>query len=342
MLIKLDLNRIKLIKRSFVIKTKKNILELIGNTPIVELTKTVPKNKHRFFAKLEYLNPGLSVKDRVALAIIQGAEARGDLKPGGTIVEATSGNTGVGLAMVAALKNYKAIFIMPEKMSMEKRATLTGYGAKLVLTPNEVAPDDPRSHYSVAKKIAAQTPGSFYTNQFHNMDNPTQHYKTTGPEIWDQMEGNVDLFVSGAGTGGTISGVGKFLKEKNPNIKIVCNDPVGSILYDLFYHKKIRTPPSPYQVEGIGEDIMPSCLQFNYIDDFIQVNDKEAFTLCRKLTRKEGMMVGPSSASALAGAIKYSEKLEKSSNIIVMFADNGAKYLSKTFNDEWLKEHRII
>ncbi len=342
MLIKLDLNTVNQIKESFAIKTYKNILELIGNTPIVELRKTVPKNKHRFFAKLEYLNPGLSVKDRVALAIVQGAEARGDLKPGGTLVEATSGNTGVGLAMVAAIKGYKAIFIMPEKMSLEKRATLKGYGAELILTPNGVTPDDPRSHYSVAKKIAAKTPGSFYTNQFHNMDNPMEHYKTTGPEIWSQMGGHIDLFVGGAGTGGTISGVGKFLKEKNPNIKIVCNDPVGSILYDLFYYKEVRTPPSPYEVEGIGEDMMPSCLQFNYIDDFVQVSDKEAFTLCRKLTRKEGMMVGPSSASALAGAIKYSEKLEKPSNILVMFADNGAKYLSKTFNDEWLKEHGVI
>ncbi len=331
-----------LLKRSLVIKIHNNVLELIGNTPIVELTKTVPQGKHRFFAKLEYLNPGLSVKDRVALAIIEGAEARGELKPGGTIVEATSGNTGVGLAMVAALKGYKAIFIMPEKMSVEKRATLKGYGAELVLTPNGVEPDDPRSHYSVAKKIAAETPGSFYTNQFHNMDNPAQHYKTTGPEIWDQMGGKVDLFVGGAGTGGTISGVGKFLKEKNPDVKIVCNDPVGSILYDLFYHGEVKNPPGSYQVEGIGEDMMPSCLQFDFIDDFVQVNDKESFTLCRELTRKEGMMIGPSSASALAGAIKYSEKLEKPSNIVVMFADNGTKYLSKTFNDEWLKEQDIL
>ncbi len=324
-------------------KVHKSVLDTIGNTPMVELKSTIPKDsKHRFFAKLEFFNPGLSVKDRVALAIIEGAEARGELKPGGTIVEATSGNTGVGLAMVAAIRGYKAIFTMPAKMSQEKRDTLTGYGAELIITPNGVEPDDPRSHYSVAKKIADETPGSFYTNQYHNPDNPQKHFETTGPEIWDQMDGQVDMFIAGAGTGGTISGVGKFLKEKNPDVKIVCNDPVGSILYDLFYHKEIKNPPAPYQVEGIGEDMIPECLNFDIIDDFVQVTDKEAFTVCRDLTRKEAMMVGPSAGSALAAAIKYSEKLEKPSNIVVLFPDNGSKYLSKTFNDEWLKEQEII
>lgn len=329
--------------RRCAIKTHKNVLELIGNTPIVELKNVIPKDSpHKFFAKLEFFNPGLSVKDRVALAIIEGAEARGDLKPGGTIVEATSGNTGVGLAMVAALKGYKAIFVMPEKMSLEKRATLKGYGAELILTPTGVEPDDPRSHYSVAKKVAAETPNSFYTNQFHNQDNPERHYKTTGPEIWDQMDGKIDLFVAGAGTGGTITGVGRYLKEKKPEVKIVCNDPVGSILYDLFYHGKVISPPAAYQVEGIGEDMMPTCLNFEYIDDFVQVEDKEIFKLCRDLTQKEGLMVGPSSAAALVGAFKYTEKLTKPSNILVLFADNGSKYLSKTFNDEWLKEQGLI
>lgn len=318
-------------------------MELVGNTPVVELTKVIPKKSpHRFFAKIEYFNPGLSVKDRVALAIIEEAEKRGDLKAGGTIVEATSGNTGVGLAMVAAVKGYKAIFVMPEKMSVEKRATLKAYGAELVLTPTGVEPDDPRSHYSVAEKIAAETPGSFYTRQFHNQDNPERHYKTTGPEIWEQMSGEIDLFVAGAGTGGTISGVGKYLKEKKPAVKIVCNDPVGSILYDTFYYKEVRTPPGSYQVEGIGEDMIPGVLNFDVIDDFVQVDDKESFLLCRELTRKEGLLVGPSSASALCGAFKYAEKLEKPSNILVLFADNGSKYLSKTFNDEWLKEQGFI
>jgi len=306
------------------------------------LHSVVPKGKHKFFGKVEYLNPGLSIKDRAALSIIDGAEARGELKPGGTIVEATSGNTGVGLGLIAAVRGYKTVFTMPEKMSMEKRATLRGYGAEVIITPNGVEPDDPRSHYSVAKKIAAETPGAFYTNQYHNQDNTDMHYRTTGPEIWDQMDGKIDLFVGGAGTGGTITGVGKFLKEKNSDVKIVCADPVGSILYDLFYHKEVRNPPAGYQVEGIGEDMFPECLNFDYIDDFVQTTDKEAFKLCQELTRKEGLMVGPSCASALTAAIKYSEKLEKPSNIVVIFPDNGSKYLSKTFNDEWLKEHNIV
>lgn len=278
----------------------------------------------------------------MAVAIIDGAEKRGELKPGGTIVEATSGNTGVGLAMVAAVRGYKAVFTMPAKMSMEKRATLRGYGAEVIITPNGVEADDPKSHYSVAKKIAAETPGAYYTNQYHNQDNTTKHYQTTGPEIWKQMDGKIDLFVAGAGTGGTITGVAKYLKEQNKDIKVVCNDPVGSILYDLFYHKEVRNPPAPYQVEGIGEDMFPECLNFDYIDDFIQVEDKETFLMCRELTRKEGLMIGPSCASALCGAIKYSEKLENPSNIVVVFPDNGSKYLSKTFNDEWLTEQGII
>lgn len=323
-------------------RTYKSIIETIGNTPILELTRCIDPGKHRFFAKVEYLNPGLSVKDRIALAIVEGAEKRGELKPGGTLVEATSGNTGVGLAMVAAIKGYKAIFTMPEKISEEKRATLRGYGAEVIITPNGVEPDDPRSHYCVAKKIAAETPGSFYTNQYHNPDNTDQHYKVTGPEIWEQMDGLIDVFVAGAGTGGTISGVGKFLKEKNPDIKVVCNDPIGSILYDLFYYKEVRNPPATYQVEGIGEDMVPECLNFDVIDDFVQVNDKESFLMCRDITRKEGLMIGPSCASALVGAVKYAEKLEKPSNILVVFPDHGSKYMSKTFNDEWLKEQGIL
>ena len=302
----------------------------------------VPRGPHRFFGKIEYFNPGLSVKDRVALAIVNGAEERGEIRTGGTLVEATSGNTGVGLAMIAAVRGYKAVFTMPEKVSKEKQSTLKGYGAEVVVTPNDVKPDDPRSHYCVAKKIASETPGAFYTNQYHNQDNANKHYKTTGPEIWDQMGGEIDLFVAGVGTGGTITGVGRYLKEKNPDVKVVCNDPEGSILYDLFHYGEIKTPPAPYYVEGIGEDIFPECLNFDYIDDFIRVNDKEAFLLCRDITRKEGLMVGPSSASALAGAIKYSEKLEKPSNIVMMFADNGSKYLTKTFDEPWLKEVGIL
>ena len=336
-----NLKNLKLTRRS-TIKYHNNVLELIGNTPIVELHNVVPDGPHRFFGKIEYFNPGLSVKDRIALAIVDGAEKRGELKSGGTLVEATSGNTGIGLAMIAAVRGYKAIFTMPENVSSEKQDTLRAYGAKVIVTPDGVEPDDPKSHYSVAKKIAEETPGAFSTNQYHNQDNPNKHYETTGPEIWEQMGGKIDLFVAGAGTGGTITGVGKYLKEKNPDIKVVCNDPEGSILYDLFYYGEIREPAAFYYLEGIGEDIFPECLNFDYIDDFIKVNDKEAFLLCREITRKEGLMVGPSSASALAGAIKYSEKLEKPSNIVMAFADSGSKYLAKTFNDAWLKEIGIL
>ncbi len=310
-----------------------DLLATIGNTPIVPLERCVPKNsKHTFLAKLEYFNPGLSVKDRIALAIVDGAEKRGHLKPGGTIVEATSGNTGVALAMVAAIKGYKAVFTMPAKISEEKRATLRAYGAEVVITPTGVEPDDPKSHYSVARQIAKDTPGAFFTNQYDNLDNQRVHFEKTGPEIWEQTNGEIDAFVAGVGTGGTISGVGQYLKSRNKDIKIVCNDPEGSILYDLFHYKEVRVPPHSYFVEGIGEDLVPECLDFSVIDDFIRVNDKESFEKCREMAMEEGLLVGPSAASALVGAIKFSEKLEKPSKILIMLPDNGSKYLSKAFD----------
>ncbi|MCB9073870.1 MAG: pyridoxal-phosphate dependent enzyme [Bdellovibrionaceae bacterium] len=320
-----------------------NILETIGNTPIVKLHKVVPKNSpHTFLAKLEYFNPGLSVKDRIALALIGGAEQRGDLKPGGTIIEATSGNTGMGLALVAAVKGYKAIFIMPDKVSEEKRAALRAYGAKVVITPTAVEPEDPRSYLSVSKKLAEITPNSFLTNQYHNPDNARQHYATTGPEIWKQTNGKVDVFVAGAGTGGTVSGAGRFLKEKNPNLKVLCPDPVGSILYDLFYYKEVRTGPQPYKVEGVGEDMLPDNVHMDIIDDFVQVEDKESFHLVRELVAKEGICVGPSSAMALAGAIKYSEQFKEPKTFVIMMADSGRAYLSKAFNDDWMKDNGFM
>lgn len=320
-----------------------NILDTIGNTPVVQLQKCVPSNsKHKFWAKLEFFNPGLSVKDRIALAIVEGAEKRGDLKPGGTIVEATSGNTGVGLAMVAAIKGYKAVFVMPDKISEEKRATLRAYGAEVVITPVGLEPDDPNSHYSVARRIAKESPGGYFTNQYDNLDNREAHYNRTGPEIWQQMAGELDVFVAGVGTGGTVSGVGRYLKEQKKDIKIVVNDPIGSILYDLFYYKEVREPAKPYLVEGIGEDMVPECLDFNVIDDFVRVTDKECFAKCIELAREEGLLVGPSAASALVGAIKYSEQLEKPSNILIMFPDNGSKYLTKAFDNKWLKTNLDI
>jgi len=320
-----------------------NILETIGNTPIIKLNKIVPKNNpHTFLAKLEYFNPGMSVKDRIALSLIGGAEKRGDLKPGGTIIEATSGNTGMGLALVAAVKGYKCIFVMPDKISEEKRAALRAYGAKVVITPTAVEPEDPRSYLSVAKKLGEITPNSFITNQYHNPDNVKQHYEVTGPEIWKQTEGKIDVFVAGAGTGGTVSGVGKYLKEKNPNIKILCPDPKGSILHDLFYYKKVKEPPQPYKVEGVGEDMLPDNVHLDVMDDFVQVTDKESFLLVREIVQKEAICVGPSSAMALAGAFKYSEKFTKPMTFLVMMADSGRAYLSKAFNDDWMKDNDFL
>ncbi|MCB0379050.1 MAG: pyridoxal-phosphate dependent enzyme [Bdellovibrionales bacterium] len=320
-----------------------NILETVGNTPIVELKKVIPASSpHKFWAKLEYFNPGLSVKDRIALALVEGAEKRGVLKPGGTVIEATSGNTGMGLALVCAVKGYKSIFVMPDKISEEKRAALRAYGAKVVITPTAVEPDDPRSYLSVSQKLAEITEGSFLTNQYHNPDNPNVHYQMTGPEIWQQTDGKIDVFVAGAGTGGTISGTGKFLKEKNPNIKIMCPDPVGSILHDLFYYKEVRNPPQPYKVEGVGEDMLPENVHMDVIDDFVQVSDKESFLMTREIVAKEGICVGPSSAMALVGAMKYAETLEKPSNILIMMADSGRAYLSKAFNDDWLKDNGFL
>lgn len=319
-----------------------NLLATVGHTPIVQLKKIFPNSKHNFFAKVEYFNPGGSIKDRVAIAMIEEAEKRGDLRPGGTIIEATSGNTGVGLALVGAIKGYKCIFTMPEKMSEEKRAILRAYGAKVVITPTSAAPEDPMSHYSVAQKLAETIPGAFLVNQFHNPDNPQRHYETTGPEIWEQMDGKVDMLVGGAGTGGTLSGCAKFLKEKNPQAKVICADPIGSILYDLYYHNKIVDPPGSYKVEGVGEDMLPGNVHLKLYDGFIKVSDQEAFDLTRELVAKEGLLVGPSSGLALVGALKAAEKLEKPSNIVVIFPDSGRAYLSKAFNDQWMVENGLL
>jgi cystathionine beta-synthase len=323
-------------------KTYASVLEAIGGTPIIRLNRCVPSGSHQFFAKIEYVNPGGSVKDRIAMAMIEDAERSGRLKPGGTIVEATSGNTGVGLALVAAVRGYKCIFVMPEKISEEKRATLRAYGARVVITPSGVEPDDPRSHYSVARRFTETIENSFLTNQYHNPANPKKHFETTGPEIWDQMAGQIDVFVGGAGTGGTLSGVGRFLKSKNPNVKIVCADPIGSILHDLFYHKKVLTPPAGYLVEGIGEDMLPDNVHFDVMDDFVQVNDKESFAATRDLAKMEGLLVGPSCGSALVAAIKYAEKLKSPSRILVMLPDGGRSYLSKAYSESWLRMNGLL
>lgn len=319
-----------------------DVIQAIGWTPIVRLNRCVPQSQHTFWAKLEYTNPGGSVKDRIGAAMIEAAEKRGELKPGGTIVEATSGNTGLGLAMVAAVKGYKCIFVMPDKVSEEKRSILRAYGAEVVITPSGVEPDDPRSYLSVSRQILEKTPNSFYANQYHNNDNPQRHYETTGPEIWEQMKGEFDVFVGGAGTGGTVSGVGRFLKEKKPGIKILLADPVGSILSDLFYHGRMLKPAAAYKVEGVGEDMLPLNVHLEYYDDVVQIGDKESFRVTKELISKDGICVGPSSGMALAAAIEYSKKLTKPSQILVLFPDNGRAYLSKAFNEQWLKENNLL
>lgn len=318
-----------------------SVIETIGNTPVIKLHKSMP-GPHEFYAKMEYFNPGGSVKDRIAFAMVEAAEKRGDLKPGGTIIEATSGNTGLGLALVGVVKGYKCIFVMPDKISEEKRAILRAYGARVVITPTAVEPEDPRSYLSVAKMLVEKTANSFYSNQYHNPDNVKQHYKVTGPEIWKQMDGQIDVFAAGAGTGGTISGVGRYLKEKNPNIKIVCTDPVGSILYDLYYHKKVVSHPAPYKVEGVGEDMLPDNVHMDVIDAIVQVNDTEAFAMTRKLIAEEALCVGPSSGLALVGAMKFAQTLTKPSKILVMLADSGKAYLSKAFNDQWMMDNHLL
>lgn len=319
-----------------------NILETIGNTPLVRINKVTQNSMHQFLAKVEYFNPAGSVKDRIGLAMIKAAEERGQLKPGGTIVEATAGNTGLALALAAAVKGYKCIFVLPEKMSEEKRAMLRAYGARVVITPTGVAPDDPRSHYSVAKKIADSLENCFYANQFHNPDNFELHYAVTGPEIWHQTGGKIDAFVAGVGTGGTLSGVGKYLKEKNPAVKIICADPVGSILADLFYHGKILEPAGSWKVEGVGEDMLPENCHLKIFDDFIKVNDQDSFDMTRRLVSEEGLCVGPSSALILVAAMKYAEKLTQPSNIVVLMPDSGKAYLSKAFNDRWLVDNGLL
>lgn len=321
-----------------------SILDLIGNTPIVRLNQIVPQNlqHHEFYGKLEYFNPGNSVKDRVGIAIINEAEKSGKLKPGGTIVEATSGNTGVGLAQAALLKGYKCIFVMPDKISEEKRAILRAYGAEVIITPTAVPPEDPRSYVSVSQRLAKETPNAILGNQFNNPANPSAHIDTTGPEIWEQMKGHIDVFVAGAGTGGTISGVGKYLKSRNNQIKIVCSDPVGSILADLFYHGKVIEPAHSYLVEGVGEDMLPENVHLKIMDDFEKVTDPEAFQMTRQLVAKEALFLGPSSAMALVGAFKYAQKLTKPSKIVALFPDSGRGYLSKAFNPEWLKQNNLL
>src|ERR1044071_1518516 len=317
-----------------------DITKAVGHTPIVKLNRVTEGLESEIYVKCEYLNPGGSHKDRVAINMIKDAEAAG-LKPGGTIVEATSGNTGAALAMVAAIKGYKTVFVMPDKMSQEKISSLRAYGARVVIGPAAVEPDDPRSYYQVAKRIAEETPNCFYANQYHNPSNPGAHFLSTGPEIWEQCGHELDVFCTGMGTGGTISGTGKFLKQKKPDIKLVGVDPVGSLYYDYVKTQRI-TKPFSYKVEGIGEDFFPTTMNLKIIDEIIRVDDKECFLMTRDLVRLEGLFVGGSAGAAVAGAIKYARMTGKKENILVLMPDAASKYISKIFNDDWMRENGFL
>ncbi len=319
---------------------KSDISQAVGNTPIVKLNHVAKDVAADIYVKCEYLNPMGSHKDRVARNMIAEAEQRG-LKPGGTIVEATSGNTGAALAMMAAVKGYKTIFIMPDKMSAEKVSTLRALGSRVVICPTAVEAEDPRSYYQVAKRISNETPNCFYANQYHNPDNPGAHYKSTGPEIWDQCGPELDVLAAGLGTGGTISGAGKFLKERKAGIKLLGIDPVGSLYYDFIKDKRL-TKPFGYKVEGIGEDFFPSTINLDIIDEVVRVDDKECFLMTRDLVRTEGLFVGGSGGAAVAGAIKYAKASGKKENILVMLADGASKYISKIFNDDWMRENGFL
>lgn len=318
-----------------------NILELIGNTPLVKINKLNPNPRVLMLAKLELLNPGGSSKDRIGLRMIEKGEKEGKLKKGGTIVEPTSGNTGVGLAIAAAIKGYKSVFVMPDKMSQEKRNLLRAYGAKVVITPTAVSADDTRSYYKVSDRLAGEIPGAFKPNQYQNQANPQAHFETTGPEIWDQTEGKVTHVVVGMGTGGTITGIGKYLKMKNPEIKIIGVDPMGSVYLEYYKSKKLPKLLKTYKVEGVGEDFLPSTIDFSVIDEVIAVEDKDCFVTARELAVKEGILTGGSSGMALFAARKVAKKL-KSGLIVVILPDSGRNYLSKFFNDGWMVENGFL
>ncbi|MBI2012258.1 cysteine synthase family protein [Candidatus Daviesbacteria bacterium] len=313
-----------------------SILEVIGNTPLVKLNSINQKLRPVILAKLEYLNPGGSMKDRIGIIMIEEAEKKGILKRGGTIVEPTSGNTGVGLAIAAAVKGYSCIFTMSEKMSLEKEMVLNAYGAKVIRAPADVTPDDPKHYINVAKRIAKQTPNAFMPNQYDNRANSLAHYQTTGPEIWRDTKGKLTYLIVPVGTGGTISGTAQYLKEQNPNIKVLGADPEGSLLHHLFYHTKGQA--HAYKVEGPGEDFMPGVLNFSVIDEMIIVKDKDSFDTARKLVMLEGIFAGGSSGLAVFAALQIAKELSRKDIVVVILPDSGRGYVSKFYNDSWMKE----
>ncbi len=320
---------------------KENILQQIGNTPLIKLNKINRGLKPQIFAKLESANPGGSVKDRIGIAMIEDAEKKGILKPGGTIIEATSGNTGIGLALAATVKGYKCIFVVTDKVSNEKINYLKALGAEVIIVPKSLSPDEPDYYVNVAKRLNKEIPNSFFAYQYSNKSNPEIHYRTTGPEIWNQTDGKITHLVSGIGTGGTITGTGKFLKEMNPNIKVIGADPYGSI-YKSYKDTGEITKGAPYLVEGIGQDCLPEILDFNVIDEIINVSDRDSFIYARKLTQEEGIFAGGSTGSILYVALKIAQDLTENDLIVFFVCDTGERYLSKFYNNDWLREHRII
>jgi cystathionine beta-synthase len=310
-----------------------SVLDTIGRTPLIPLRRLAEGVPAHVLVKLESLNPGGSIKDRVGVAMVEEAEHRGWLQPGGTIIEATAGNTGVGLALAASVKGYRCIFVLPDKMSGEKIRLLKAYGAEIVITPTAVPPDSPESYNGVAERLAREIPGAWRPNQFANLANPEIHYRTTGPEIWEQTGGKVTAFVAGVGTGGTISGVGRYLKERNPEIKIIGADPEGSVLSG--------DAPKPWKVEGIGEDFVPKTLNGQVVDEWIRIGDAESFHTARAMARREGLLVGGSAGTAVAAALRYAQRLSANDVIVALCPDTGRNYLSKFYDDAWLTQNQL-
>jgi cystathionine beta-synthase len=316
-------------------QTADSVLETIGRTPLVRLRRVGRDLPCALFGKVEFFNPGGSIKDRIGLAMIERAEQEGRIQPGvSTIIEATAGNTGVGLAVAAAVKGYRCIFVLPDKMSREKIDLLRAYGAETVIVRTDVPPDSPESYVGTAKRLAAEIPGAWHSDQFRNMANPEAHYLTTGPEIWDQTDGGVSCFVAGVGTGGTLSGVGRYLKERNASVRIVGADPEGSVLSG--------GAPRSYKVEGIGEDYVPQTFNSQVVDDWVRVSDEDSFRIARRLAREEGLLVGGSSGTAVAAALRYGERLTAEDCLVVLLPDTGRNYLSKLYNDDWMRENGFL